>query len=115
MERLDEACGIGVGSAGRVSGAMDTVRYEPCPSRNGSGCSTAGHKTKALTWRRTPWRGLGWYWKRLREKMWSLCLSGRSWQGVGKELGLDFYIGAHCRLLQGAKVVSGDCQAFGTL
>ena len=47
MERLDDACRIGVGSAGRVSGAMDTVRYEPCPSRNGSGCSTAGHKTKA--------------------------------------------------------------------
>ena len=26
---------------------MDTERYEPWPSRNGSGCSTAGHKTKA--------------------------------------------------------------------
>ena len=59
MERLDEACRIGVGNAGRVSGAMDTVRYEPCPSRNGSGCSTAGHKTKASARRGTPWRGLG--------------------------------------------------------
>ena len=59
MEHLDEACGIGVGSAGRVSGAMDTVRYEPCPSRNGSGCSTAGHKTKASVGRGTPWRGSG--------------------------------------------------------
>ena len=57
VERLDEACGIGVGSAGRVSGAMDTVRYEPCPSRNGSGCSTAGHKTKASSGCGTPWRG----------------------------------------------------------
>lgn len=59
MERLDEACRIGVGNAGRVSGAMDTARYEPCPSRNGSGCSTAGHKTKASVGRGTPWRGLG--------------------------------------------------------
>lgn len=57
MEHLDEACRIGVGNAGRVSGAMDTVRNEPCPSRNGSGCSTAGHKTKASAGRGTPWRG----------------------------------------------------------
>ena len=61
MEHLDEACGIGVGSAGRVSGAMDTVRYEPCPSRNGSGCSTAGHKTKASAGCGTPWRGWDWW------------------------------------------------------
>lgn len=59
MERFDDACRIGIGSAGRVSGAMDTVRYEPCPSRNGSGCSTAGHKTKASAGRGTPWRGFG--------------------------------------------------------
>ena len=30
VERLDDACRIGNGNAGRVNGAEGTERYEPC-------------------------------------------------------------------------------------
>lgn len=36
----------------------------------------------------------------------------RGWQGAWRGFP---YIGAHRRILQGAKVAGGDCQAFGTL
>ena len=73
--------------------AMETARNEPCPSRNDSGRSTAGHKTKASAGRGTPWRG----WDDTGKSQGRRCEVSDCRQGVGRELArnlacLDFNI-----------------------